>query len=535
MCPGRSAVFWVACALVLGLAPAGAAAATPPAGWVTDHVRFLPEDAPLTAGGIGDYKGIVEVRGAGRSVAVVNELTLDDYLKGISEVPVRWPAEAQKAQAIAARTYAIYQMMQRPSDAIADICPTDSCQVYAGLAKERREGAQAWSAAVDATAGQVLVWRGKPINAKYSSTNGGRTIGGGQPYLRSVPDPDDAVSPYHRWRVALPVDALVGLFPAPGPVTAVHRVGDSVAFDWTGPDGGTGQMLVPVADFRARVNESIPKPEGLPLTLPSVRFTISPDTSGMAIVDGQGWGHGVGMSQYGALGKALRGMRAPEILASYYAGLKPVTLAPEQLPRAIRVLLDPGRASAEVGSPGRFRVVDGAGNAIALAARGQWKVLPAGGGRVRVVPPPDQAGPPAVTSTRLDRAAPRLGEPTRLRFALAAPAAVQVTLQLPAQPATTVDMGIREAGDQFLDLPGPTTVGAGQVVINADAGGGRLTVVPLGFTVATPPPPPPPRTRLATVERLLPSASFDAWMQLAALTLLLGASAGVVRLRRQLH
>jgi stage II sporulation protein D len=531
---GRWAVSLVACALVLGLAPAGAAAGAPPAGWVTDRVRFEPVDAPLTAAGIGDYKGIVEVQGAGRSLAVVNELALDDYMKGISEVPVRWPAEAQKAQAIAARTYAIYQMTRRPADAIADICPTDSCQVYAGLEKERREGAEAWSAAVDATAGQVLVWKGKPINAKYSSTNGGRTIGGGQPYLRAVADPDDRVSPYHRWRVALPIDALVGLFPPPGPVTAVHRVGDSVAFDWTGPDGGTGQMLVPVADFRLRVNEAVPKPEGLPLTLPSVRFSLASDGQS-AIADGQGWGHGIGMSQYGALGKALRGMRAPEILASYYSGLKPVTLPPEQLPQAIRVLLDQGRASAGVGSTGRFRVVDGAGNVIALAGRGEWQVLPAGGGRVRVVPPADQAGAPAVTATRLERGVPTLGEPTRLRFALAAPAAVQVTVQLPAQPPTTMDMGLREPGQQVLDVPAAVATGAGQVVVSADAGGGRVTVVPLGFTVAAPAPPPPARTRLATVERLLPNASLDAWIELAALTLLLAASGGLVRLRRQLH
>ena len=530
---GRWAVFWVVGALVFGLAPGGASAAAPPAGWVTDRVRFEPIDAPLTAAGIGDYRGILEVRGAGRGLALVNELGLDDYVKGISEVPVKWPIEAQKAQAIAARTYAIYQMLQRPADAVADICPTDSCQVYAGLEKERREGAEAWSAAVDGTAGQVLVWRGKPINAKYSSTNGGRTIGGGQPYLRSVPDPDDRVSPYHRWQVALPVDTLVGLFPAPGPVTAVYRVGDSVAFDWTGPDGGTGQMLVPVADFRARVNEAVPKSEGLPLTLPSVRFTLASDGTGTVVADGQGWGHGIGMSQYGALGKALRGVRAPEILAAYYAGLKPVALGPDQLPPSIRVMLDPGRASAAVASTGRFRVLDGAGNIIALAGRGQWQVVPAGAGRVRIVPPADQAGAPAVTSTRLDRATPRLGEATRLRFGLAAPAAVTVTMQLPAQPPTTVDLGLREPGEQVLDLPAAMAPGAGQVVVSADAGGGRTTVVPLGFNVAAPPPPKP--ARLAAVDSLVPHASLDAWIQLAALVLLLIASAGLVRTRRQLH
>ncbi|MEY2477122.1 MAG: stage sporulation protein [Actinomycetota bacterium] len=529
-------MFWGLCALVLGLAPARVATAATPPGWVTDRVRFEPVDGPLSVAGTGDYRGVIELRAAGRAVAVVNEVGLDDYVKGISEVPVRWPIEAQKAQAIAARTYALYQMAHRPASAVADICPTQSCQVYAGLAKEQRDGGQAWTAAVEATAGQVLLWKGGPINAKYSSTNGGRTVGGGQPYLRSVADPDDAQSPYHRWRVTLPLDILAGLFAPPGPLVAVQRIGDNVAFDWTDPDGGTGQMLVPAAAFRERVNGAMPAPAGLPLTLPSIRFTLVSDASG-AVADGQGWGHGVGMSQYGALGKALRGMKAPEILASYYAGLKPVTMAAGQLPASIRVMLDPGRASAVVGSGGRFRVVDGAGNVIALAGRGDWQVVPAGAGKVRVVPPADQAGPPGVTSARLEQSSPQLGQATRLLFGLSSPATVQVAVQLPGQPPTTVDLGLRDPGEQAVDVPAALTPGAGQVVINADAGGGRTAVVPVGFAVVPAPPPPPrPRpARLAAVERLVPSASLDAWIELGALALLMLVSTGVVRLRRQLH
>src|SRR6185295_12107854 len=105
---------------------------------------------------------------------------------------------------------------------------------------------------------------------------------------------------------------------------------------------------------------------------------------------GQGWGHGVGLSQYGALGKAQRGMRAPDILASYYGGLRPVLVPPQQLPSRIRVLLDPGRASAAVTATGRFRVLDGTGRVIGLVASGDWQVLPGGGRGVRVVAPPDQ-------------------------------------------------------------------------------------------------------------------------------------------------
>src|SRR5687768_16598263 len=114
MCLGRLAACLGVAALVLGLAPAPGVGAPEPAGWVTDRVRFEPVAAPLTVAGSGDYRGVIELRGAGRAVAVINEVGLDDYVKGVSEVPVRWPIEAQKAQAIAARTYALYQMAHRP-------------------------------------------------------------------------------------------------------------------------------------------------------------------------------------------------------------------------------------------------------------------------------------------------------------------------------------------------------------------------------------------------------------------------------------
>ncbi|MDQ1372951.1 MAG: stage sporulation protein [Actinomycetota bacterium] len=513
-------------------AASGAAAPSPP-GWVVDRVRFEPLDVPLDVGGVGTYKGVIEIAPAGGAVAVVDELGLDDYMKGISEVPVQWPAEAQKAQAIAARTYALWEMAHKAKGEIADICPTQACQVYAGMAKERRPGAAAWSAAVDATAGQVLVWRGGPINAKYSSTNGGRSVAGGQPYLRAVDDPDDAVSPYHRWRVALPLTTLAGLFATPGELMAVTRVGESVVFDWTASDATTGQLVVPVADFRSRVNAAIPAPEGLPLTLPSVRFNLASSGDGSAVADGQGWGHGIGLSQYGALGKALRGMPAPDILASYYAGLRPVALTPQQLPSAIRVLLDPSRASATVGGAGRFRVVDGTGNVIALAASGAWEVRPAGGRRLRIVAPADQARPPSVDGLRLERGMTALGESGRLHFRLAAPAAVQLTVQLPTAAPVVTDLGIREAGDQVLAVPPSTVPGGGQVVLRVDAGGGRTTVAPLAFTVAHSAPAPPPR--LAAVEGMVASPALDRWLEIGALMLLLGVSSGLVRSRRQLH
>src|SRR5438067_243599 len=85
----------------------------PPArGWVVDRVRFEALDAatPLTAEGSGDYRGAIEVAPSAGGVATINDVSLDDYLRGVSEVPPTWPAEALKAQAIAARSFALHEV-----------------------------------------------------------------------------------------------------------------------------------------------------------------------------------------------------------------------------------------------------------------------------------------------------------------------------------------------------------------------------------------------------------------------------------------
>src|SRR5205085_4172772 len=114
----------------------------------------------------------------------------------------------------------------------ANICDTDSCQVYRGMAREREPGAEGWNAAVAATANQVVLYNGQPIFAEYSSSNGGRSVAGSEPYLRSVADPDDAASPLHHWNYSAPVSAFAGALGVapPASVTAVARRGDTVVY-----------------------------------------------------------------------------------------------------------------------------------------------------------------------------------------------------------------------------------------------------------------------------------------------------------------
>jgi hypothetical protein len=469
---------------------------------------------PLTAAGHGDYRGAIEVRPSGGGLATLNEVGLQDYLRGIAEVPPDWPAEALKAQAIAARSYALNQVastVPTPFRAAgAQICATDGCQVYAGMAKERQQGGSGWQAAVAATDGQVVLYNGAPIFAEYSSSNGGRTVAGSYPYLRSVPDPDDAASPLHHWRYTMPLGTLAGVLGVTAPATLVsaNRANDRLVYEVQqpappapapapgkpppqppppppAPPPPTAQAM-PMGDFIAKANGGgVPAPPDLPLAFPSDRFGLA-SAGDTVTVDGAGWGHGVGLSQWGAYGKARRGMKAADILAAYYGGLRPTAVPAAQLPPSIRVSLGVGESSVTVTAPGRFRVLDGAGTSLAVIALGHWQMSAAGGGKVRVVPPEGYDRPLSITPGVLEPTALAAGVPAALHYRVSTPAAVKLTMVAPGSPPVTVDAGVVDAGEAVQPLPPAALGGAYQVVIEADAGPGRQASLPVVFPVAGP-------------------------------------------------
>lgn len=470
----------------------------PKPGWVLDRVRFESLDATGKSGAlavdqVGEYRGAIEVVRSDSGVAVVNDVGLEDYVRGISEVPSTWPAEALKAQAIAARTYALYDAAGTTPTATravgAHICATEACQVYGGLAKERSEHGPNWTAAVDQTAGEVLLYKGAPINAKYSSSNGGRSVKGGQPYLRAIDDPEDAYSPMHRWRSVLSLADVAVALGLPGQIVGLGRSGDQVVVDWHPVDQPVGRLVIAAADFRSRMNGAVAAPPGVPRAVPSIRFTPSFDSASNTVtLDGAGFGHFLGMSQWGAYGKAAKGMKAPDILAVYYAGIRPTKLDPARLPKTIKVAVELGRSEALVGSPARFRIVDGAGKPVAVATSGQWRVVPEGTG-VRVVPPPGQDQVPAVQALALDPAQPTTAAPVQLRYRLTTAAVVRVTLtdESGAQMVTSVQPRLVEAGDVTQAVPAPSKPGRYVVTISADSGGGRTAAAPLAVEVHAPP------------------------------------------------
>src|SRR5437660_12584643 len=199
------ATFTVVCALLAVHTGASGAAAP-----VWAPVIFRPTGGTtLVLHGRGAFHGTIEVRLGSSGVTVVNDLSLDEYVAGIDEVPGRWPMEALKAQAVAARTYALWEKQSGHWTKFGfDVCATTTCQVYAGADNERGTAGKRWLQAVHETAGQVLLYKGKPALTRFHSSSGGRTLPnealfteGPLPYLPGVDDPGDVVSPLHRWSV----------------------------------------------------------------------------------------------------------------------------------------------------------------------------------------------------------------------------------------------------------------------------------------------------------------------------------------------
>jgi stage II sporulation protein D len=146
------------------------------------------------------YRGKLELVPQGEFLRVVNVVALESYLQGVvaGEMPFGWPAEALKAQAVAARSYALANLVKgKPFDLYSDV----RSQVYLGVAGEKASTTQA----VTATAGEVVFYAGKVATTYYFSTSGGKTasaedvFGFSVPYLVSRPDPWDNASPHHRW------------------------------------------------------------------------------------------------------------------------------------------------------------------------------------------------------------------------------------------------------------------------------------------------------------------------------------------------
>ncbi len=260
------------------------------------------------------FRGGLRVEAVEGGLRLVNALPLEAYLRGVvpAEMSASWPLEALKAQAVAARSYTLASL--DPTGAY-DLCATDRCQVYRGVAAEHPRSDRA----VAETEGIVIAVNGVPAAAYYHADSGGvvassaEVWGRALPYLPSRTDVP-VVSPHRAWSADLDPSRLAAALASEGAsvgtpdgLTVLERSGSGrvarVAFD-----GSSGRAVV----------------EGPALTrvlrdagLKSTRIVVT----GSLSVRGDGWGHGVGMSQYGARALAERGYDYGRILAFYYPGV----------------------------------------------------------------------------------------------------------------------------------------------------------------------------------------------------------------------
>ncbi|MBI4776646.1 MAG: SpoIID/LytB domain-containing protein [Deltaproteobacteria bacterium] len=251
------------------------------------------------------------------TLAVVNVLPLEQYLYGVlpKEIPAGWPEEALKAQAVAARSYALFMIRKRENQPY-DVVATVMSQVYGGATAERLETNQA----VDATRGQILVYGGNPIMAYFHSNSGGQTTSAGAvwsadvPYLNGVTDPFSRRAPNNSWKDRLTLDMVQKKLSKGGyDVGAISSL-EVAAWDASGRakeiriHHSRGITVLSGNQFRLKVGAE---------KVRSTLFRLSRNASEL-VFEGKGFGHGVGMSQWGAYQMALEGHTYDSILRHYY-------------------------------------------------------------------------------------------------------------------------------------------------------------------------------------------------------------------------
>jgi stage II sporulation protein D len=305
------------------------------------------------AGRRNAYPGSIEIAAGGGGLRVINTVGIESYLAGVvaAEMPSTFPLEAMKAQAIAARTYTLSHLGDHAAEG-ADLCSQVHCQVYLGSPPATSRAARA----VQETAGEVLVWNDLLIDALYHSSCGGATAASWDvrqgkllPYLTGASDSGPGGEAYcsldrdSRWtaaftreqaerRVAANLGAVTGRPGlSPGHLRSLqieNRRGSRV--EWLDVGTSSGHYRVRGDAIRWLFGNGNPGPSGLP----SCAFTLSvrKDRHGRPMAftfKGVGHGHGIGMCQWGARGRAESGQSAEEILSAYYPGAEIVDVRHE--------------------------------------------------------------------------------------------------------------------------------------------------------------------------------------------------------------
>ncbi len=267
------------------------------------------------------YRGYIVLWDNGKGTFdVVNHVMLEDYLRSVvaAEMPKAWPVEALKAQAVAARTYALFRR-QEMNENYFDVETTVMDQVYGGVVNEDSHTDEA----VHGTAGMILLYNNQIARTFFHANCGDRTEDGVEvfhkintPYLKSVPCAYGKKSPYYTWEFNVRINEVEKALTRAG----LHKgkIGSIAAQAHTKTGrvktlalrNGRDVAMVNAVDFRLAIG---------PARLKSTRFTIYKQGT-LLLFKGIGYGHGVGLCQWGAKGMADEKRSFRDILGKYYPG-----------------------------------------------------------------------------------------------------------------------------------------------------------------------------------------------------------------------
>jgi len=281
----------------------------------------------------GKYRGTLYVARASGRYFVINVVDVEDYLCGViaREMEKNWPTEALKAQAVCSRSLVYYYMQKaREKNLPYDVSNSVFHQVYGGTEAERENVVEA----VDSTAGEVLSYEGRIVPGFFHACCGGSTSnasdvwGSEFPYLVGVSDSYCSGTPFFTWRKVFSASDI-------GRVLGIKKV-DSIRIVQNDSSGrvktlevksGTGKKIVTGKDLRMSfINLYGSQSFNSEKVLPSTRF-VTYGSGGSMVFEGTGYGHGVGLCQWGARKMAEEGFDYRQILKYYFPLLSPALVA----------------------------------------------------------------------------------------------------------------------------------------------------------------------------------------------------------------
>lgn len=267
------------------------------------------------------YRGKLELHNVLGKIYIINIVSMEEYLYSVvpSEMPSSWGIEALKAQAVAARTYSYYHLINNKGKNIYDLDSTTNFQVYKGIASETPSSIEA----VSKTSGTIMTYNYEPIIAYFHSTSGGKTSddkdvwsGSDLPYLESVECRYSENSPHYQWTTELSMSEISNA------LSRKYKRAESIkkiSFKKNNDRVVSVEIIHNNGTINLTGNE-------FRLLFPSQKlkstfFTAKKNDKSL-LINGRGWGHGVGMCQWGAKGRSDKGMKYDDILKYYYKDIK---------------------------------------------------------------------------------------------------------------------------------------------------------------------------------------------------------------------